>query len=211
MMRFRITYQKTEPLRYAGNLDLQKIWERYLRRAELPVAYSQGFHPQPRIQQACPLPLGFLSLDEKIDIYLDGDEHSPENVAKRLSAAPYPGIAITDVEVISLGDPPLTTRVASVEYLVEFFDPVQFDDLQERVKQLLASPKIPRMRRGKSYDMRPLIGSLEVQAGDDDRKCILAMCLAARPGATGRPDEVLAALGFDPFAARYTRTHLIFS
>ena len=211
MMRFRITYQKTEPLRYAGNLDLQKIWERYLRRAELPVAYSQGFHPQPRIQQACPLPLGFLSHDEKIDIYLDGDEHSPEKVAKRLAAAPYPGIAITDVEVISLGDPPLTTRVASAEYHVEFFDPVQFDDLQERVKQLLASLKIPRIRRGKSYDMWPLIESLEVQAGDEDGECFLAMCLAARPGATGRPDEVLAALGFDPFAACYTRTRLIFS
>jgi hypothetical protein len=58
MQRIRIQYAKTEPLRYTGNLDMHRIWERTLRRARLTIAYSQGFHPQPRLNQACPLPLG---------------------------------------------------------------------------------------------------------------------------------------------------------
>ena len=58
MERLRITYSKTAALRYTSNLDMHKIWERALRRARLPLAYSQGFHPQPRLTQACPLPLG---------------------------------------------------------------------------------------------------------------------------------------------------------
>lgn len=50
MKRIRIHYAKTEGLRYTSNLDMQKVWERALRRAGLPLYYSQGFHPQPRIQ-----------------------------------------------------------------------------------------------------------------------------------------------------------------
>jgi radical SAM-linked protein len=71
--RFRITYARTEALRYIGNLDMQKVWERYVRRLKVPIAYSQGFHPQAKIQQACPLPLGFLSTCEITDIWVDDD------------------------------------------------------------------------------------------------------------------------------------------
>src|SRR3989337_936583 len=110
MIRCRMTYQKTEALRYTGNLDLQKIWERFLRRADLPVAYSQGFHPQPRIQQAAPLPLGFLS-------------RAPSDVVAALDAMPYPGIEVRNVELVDISQPSLATRVLSSEYLAEFFDP----------------------------------------------------------------------------------------
>ena len=64
MERIRVYYSKTAPMRYTGNLDVHKVWEHTLRRARLPLAYSQGFHPQPRINQACPLPLGMTSRAE---------------------------------------------------------------------------------------------------------------------------------------------------
>ncbi len=51
-MRLRITFSKQGALRYTGHLDLHKIWERTARRAGLPLAYSQGFHPHPQIQLA---------------------------------------------------------------------------------------------------------------------------------------------------------------
>jgi radical SAM-linked protein len=60
MMRLRITFSKTGSLRYTGHLDLQTVWERTARRAGLPLAYTQGFHPGPRIQIASALPLGFI-------------------------------------------------------------------------------------------------------------------------------------------------------
>ena len=66
--RYRIQYKKTFELRYTAVLDIHKIWERYLRRAKLHLTYSQGFHPQPKLAQAAPLPLGFLSTDEFIDV-----------------------------------------------------------------------------------------------------------------------------------------------
>ena len=81
--RFRITYARTEALRYIGNLDMQKVWERYVRRLKVPIAYSQGFHPQAKIQQACPLPLGFLSPFEITDTWVDDDLATPESILPR--------------------------------------------------------------------------------------------------------------------------------
>ncbi|MDP3186130.1 MAG: TIGR03936 family radical SAM-associated protein, partial [Anaerolineales bacterium] len=63
----RITFSKTGALRYTGHLDLQRIWERTARRAGLPLVYSQGFHPQPKIQIAAALPLGFSGRAELVD------------------------------------------------------------------------------------------------------------------------------------------------
>ena len=72
-MRVRITFSKTPAMRYTGHLDLHRAWERAFRRAGLPLAYSQGFHPGPRLNLACALPLGFTSECEIVDAWLDGD------------------------------------------------------------------------------------------------------------------------------------------
>ncbi len=71
---------------------------------------------------------------------------------------------------------------------------------------MLESESIPRERRGKFYDLRPLIEALTA----DIESSTLQMTLAAREGATGRPDEVLTALGIEPEYARVERTRLIF-
>ena len=69
-MRIQITFSKQGSLRYTGHLDLHKLWERAARRAELPLAYSQGFHPQPKMNIAAALPLGFSSRCEVLDMRL---------------------------------------------------------------------------------------------------------------------------------------------
>jgi len=119
MQRFRITYAKQDALRFTGNLDIQKVWERYLRRAELPVAYSQGFHPQPKIQQACPLPLGFISETEITDIWLDDDLISTVDVQHRLTTTGQPGIAIRSVASIVLTCPALQSIMVSAIYQID--------------------------------------------------------------------------------------------
>ena len=70
-MRIQITFSKQGSLRYTGHLDLHKLWERAARRAELPLAYSQGFHPQPKMNIAAALPLGFSSRCEVLDMRLE--------------------------------------------------------------------------------------------------------------------------------------------
>jgi radical SAM-linked protein len=211
MKRFRIAYAKTEPLRYTGNLDLQKIWERFLRRADLPIAYSQGFHPQPRIQQACPLALGFLSPAEIADIFLDEDRLLPDHVHQALIQMPYPGIEIEEISEVSLTEPSLSTRVLATEVTAEFFDPIDEQALTSGVNLLLSAKSLPRTRRYRQYDLRPLIEHLDILPADGQFCTRLSMTLAARQGATGRPEEVLSALGFDPYDARYTRIGILFS
>jgi len=89
MQRIRLTYSKGGELKYTGNLDMMKVWERTFRRARLRIAYSQGFHPQPKIHQALPLPLGFTSENDLLDIWLTSEENI-ETILTRLNIALQP-------------------------------------------------------------------------------------------------------------------------
>jgi radical SAM-linked protein len=207
--RYRIHYSKTAALRYTGNLDIHKIWERSLRRAQLPLAYSQGFHPQPHLTQACPLPLGLLSRAEVIDIWLEA-ELEPAAIIASLRPALPPGLDVHTIEPVDLRQPSLPTQVASAEYMVTLLDSEKFTDMEQRVSTFLSEAEVKRELRGKIYDLRPLVEDLVVLPTDSDGHARLWMRLKAREGATGRADEVLMALGCDPFDARVERTRLIF-
>jgi len=76
---------------------------------------------------------------------------------------------------------------------------------------VLEAGKIIRSRRGKEYDLRPLIEELSLISGPNSDTPALFLRLSARQSATGRPEEVVSALGYDPFSARYIRTRLILS
>ncbi|GAP10681.1 radical SAM-linked protein [Bellilinea caldifistulae] len=208
MLRFRIQYNKDTPLQYVGNLDLHKVWERYLRRARVPVAYTQGFHPQPKIQQAAPLPLGFLSQNDLIDVWVEADQWSEKDFLTQLQATQQPGIEILSVATIPLNSPSLPTLILSSLYHVILLDPVNITELYTRLAELLDRSSITRTRRNKTYDLRPLIEKIELTPLPEGCAA-LEMQLSAREGATGRPEEVLSELGFDPYAARYVRTGFI--
>jgi radical SAM-linked protein len=206
MKRYRIHYKKTSALRYTGNLDMQKVWERTIRRGKLPVTYTQGFHPQPRLNQACPLPLGMTSRDEILDIWLDQDLEPAEVFSKMAKAAP-PGVELDRVEEIELSLPSIQTRIRSSEYMAQLLSPFETTDLEPVVQQLLSAGTLPRIRRNKPYDLRPLVEELEFLSSEGGNS--IRMLLAAREGATGRPEEVLEQLGVDPVCARVERTKLV--
>ncbi|HEX9030091.1 MAG TPA: TIGR03936 family radical SAM-associated protein, partial [Anaerolineales bacterium] len=190
-MRLRITFAKTEEMRYTGHLDLHRTWERIFRRAGLPLAYSQGYHPQPRINLAAALPLGFTSQAEIADIWLE--ESLPlEQISKVLNQALPPGLQLIGIQDVPTTLPSLQTQVAAAEYSVKLLDPI--DQLDDRLQEILNAVSLPRERRSKSYDLRPLILGLERQPNDPQGRPCLCMRLAAEEGATGRPEEVLAAL-----------------
>ncbi|NPV86046.1 MAG: DUF2344 domain-containing protein [Anaerolineae bacterium] len=208
MMRIRIAYAKTHPLRYTSNLDMQKIWERTLRRASLPIAYSQGFHPQPRLVQACPLPLGFTSQAEIIDLWLESDLSIAE-VQTALQRSLPPGITLKTVEAVDLRSPSLTNQVLAAVYVAELPAHVHDETLAERIQLLLAAQTLPRQRRGKHYDLRPLVLDICLIQSNNNHPLRLQMTLVARPSATGRPEEVLDALEIDPFSSRIERIRLL--
>jgi radical SAM-linked protein len=207
-MRARITFSKQGALRYTGHLDLHRLWERAMRRADLPLSYSQGFHPQPKISIAAALPLGFSSLGEVLDVRFNA-EIPTEEIATRLKDSLPPDIKIIRVESVDEREPALQTQVLSAAYDVHLTEPVDGSELTRKVEEMMMSESLPRERRSKFYDLRPLIETLNVIT-EADGKIWLQMKLAARDGATGRPEEVLNALGIEPEYTRVERTLLIF-
>jgi radical SAM-linked protein len=214
LYRVRLVYARRDALRYVSHLDMQLVWERTLRRAGMPLAYSQGFNPHPRLHLASALPLGFLSRCEMTDFWIDLPAGSPapdlSELSRSIQASAPPELEIQKCTLIPLSEPALQTQVQSSEYLATPLDPLSEGGLSQAVVQLLSATQLPRERHrkpgtpGKLYDLRPLIEALEIQPGP-----ALFMRLSAREGATGRPEEVLAALGEDPASWRVERLKLL--
>ena len=210
-MRIRITFAKQGALRYTGQLDLHRIWERTARRANLPLSYSQGFHPQPKIQLAAALPLGFSSRCELVDLRLDA-EVPLEGLVARLQAAVPPGLEILAVEQVDERSPALQTQIDFSEYEATLLEQVDGLQLSRNLEKLMSAASLPRERRGKHYDLRPLLDRLALNpapAIGNDIGYKIYMRLACREASTGRPDEVLAELGIPLEAARIERIGLI--
>ncbi len=196
-MRLRITFSKQNALRYIGHLDLHKMWERVARRADLPLAYSQGFHPHPQIQLAAALPLGFSSICEMVDMKLTADLPADETLRERIQQACPTGLRLLHLEIVEDRAPALQTQVQFAEYHVTLLEETDPETLNKQVESLLQAQALPRERRGKPYDLRPLLQDLSILPVDSAPPH-LKMTLAAREGATGRPEEVLLALGITP-------------
>ena len=221
--RIRIQFAKEGALRYIGHLDLHHIWQRSIRRAGLPLVYSQGFHPQPKIQLASALALGFSSRAEVVDIWIEKDA---EWDAEKLQAAVPEGITILDMQEVDLHGPALQTQVESAEYRVTLLDEIPAARVDEKLARLLEAESLPRPKRVKrkkrkrftsapqTYDLRPLIWELKKlpppEGEDREGGGVLLMKLSAQEGATGRPDEVLAEMGIPVEATRVERIMLNF-
>ncbi len=209
--RVRMVYARGEALRYVSHLDMHLVWERTFRRAKLPLVFSQGFNPHPKFHLACALPLGFLSRCELIDVWLQGNalpgtaqpESYPATVQMLAQQAAPPGLNILSSEEVPASVPPLQTQVTYADYLAESLSPIDAEALAQKVSDLLSRDSLPRERRGKPYDLRPLVAELETRTEGDQP--VLAMRLSAKESATGRPEEVLDALGFDPADFRVAR------
>lgn len=240
--RLRLTFAVRASLRWLGHLDLFRAWERVLRRAGLPLLYSQGFNPRPRMAIALPLPVGITGEDELLDIFLT-HPIPPLEIVHRVHPQLPVGLVIRSVEKVDLGAPSLQSQLRAAEYIARL--KTSSSDLSQRVQKLLAAESCPRQRRGREYDLRPLIQALSVDRtldpqdmgahssdfSDTSRPGMqevdpasdnvndqpveveqrLVMVLEAGERGTGRPDEVLLALGLDPLAADIHRRRVEFA
>jgi radical SAM-linked protein len=203
--RLRITFAKGEEIKYTSHLDLMRLWERTLRRARVPLAYSRGFNPRPKIAFAAPLPVGFTSRGEVMDVVLER-RMSPYNFARSLAPHLPPGLELLSVEEVYPQLPSLQSQVCSAEYRVTVAWDGSQEEMEGRLQELLSAEQLLRQRRGKDYDLRPLIEDLWIEGKEADG-WILGMRLRAGDQGTGRPDEVLGALGLaeGPHAVRRER------
>jgi radical SAM-linked protein len=208
----RVWFSTDDTVKYVGHLDMHRTWERAIRRARLPLAYTQGFNPQARLQFAAALPVGFTGQAEVADVYLN-EELLPEEFRQRLAVALPPGIRPVKAQPVGRELPSLQSQVNGAHYRVE----VETDDdeasFSERLAGFLARTEAWRERRkGKDvsrYDLRPLIQDLRYTGPISDGHSF-DVTMRAEPGATGRPDELLAELGFESAARRIVRVGLLF-
>lgn len=207
--RWRITYTVEGPLRYISHLEQVRVWERAIRRAGLPLVYSGGFTPRPRLQVAAPLPLGFASEAEWLDLWLE-QRVEPETIVCALTHTLPAGLAIRSIKEVPLGAPSLPSQVVAAEYVVRVERAVPAEEIRQRIEKLLATETLPRERRGRPYDLRPLILDLRLEE-DCAGEWGLTMLLSACEGATGRPEEVLDALGLADRFFQVTRRRILFT
>ncbi len=212
VQRLRLTFAKLGPTRFIGHLDLARALERSLNRAQVPLAYTQGYNPRPRMQLAAALPLGFTSECEIADIWLL-EKVDPQAAGQAMLARMAPGIEIKEVREVDLADPALQNQLLEADYIACVTEAVDPLVLSETVAHFLAAESIMRERRGKHYDLRPLVISLALAYDKDNQEPAveldLQMRLSMTPGKTARPDEVLDALDLDPLAALIHRRRLI--
>ena len=213
--RVRITYAKGEPIKFISHQDEFRLWERTLRRADLPLLYKRGFNPQPHMQFASPLGVGITGSQEFLDIILEPPVPVDELTA-RIRAKVTPGVTVHGIEEAPLKTPSPQSLLLGSDYTILIYAaPEEIPDglIQARMDAFLAQETVWRDRQRKSspyrYNLRPLVFELTYLGYDpaaEEHRIFLRV--QQRDGATGRPDEVVGALGLDDFARTLRRDRI---
>ena len=117
-VRLRLAYSKTGPARYLGHLDTMRELQRSLRRAEIDILYSEGFHPKPRLSFGDALPVGVESLCEMLDVRVHKSQPQGE-IPDRLNKTLAPGLKITAAREIPPDAPSIEASIRSVGFRFE--------------------------------------------------------------------------------------------
>lgn len=211
VQRLRIRFSRGEEVKHISHLDIMRLWQRALLRANISLAYSEGFNPHPKMSLAAPLAVGVTSDAELMDIIL-AQPVSPHNFTAVLSQQLPPGIRISQVQAVGLTLPSLPAQVRFAEYEVEVETSKKPAEVEAMARSLLALDKLPwehqRDTGPKRYDLRALIDDIwliECREG----MCALGMRLRCDNSGSGRPEQVASALGFDTPPLIMHRTRLV--
>lgn len=202
-MRIRVKFTKTGKIRWTSHRDVARMWERAFRRTDLPLAYSVGFSPRPKVSFGLALSTGHESLAEYLDLELDparSDGLAVDELPLRLTAALPDGIDVVDAAVIGDRRGSLQHEVTSSTFEV-IVAGATVEEVDAYVAAAVAADAIviTRTRKGTAVedDVRPAILSVDVLdevEGDDGRTCVRFRAeLATQPRGL-RPAELLIAL-----------------
>ncbi len=152
-MRIIAAFQKSKEISYISHLDVQRTLQRAFRRANLPLAYTNGFNPHPKLSFASALATGFSSTAEWIDIELDGDI-IPDEFIRRANAALPAGLRFHTAFSADDSIGTLSKLMNSAQYSIKLFpdNPVTKDTVQKSLRSLLKEPEIIVIKKTKSGD-----------------------------------------------------------
>jgi len=198
-VRYRLHYRKFGHAMVTSHLDTLRMMPRILRRACLDPVFTQGFNPHPKVSAGFPLPFGYASQDEVLDIYLKGKE---ENIIGKLNQALPEGFEVTASQEISCDQPSVFAATSGFIYTVAIDGGIP-PDLNPKIAGFLgASEIIQRRESAKSnqiLNLRPFVEDLRIEA---DRLLIIIKVLGGR---TVKVKEILQALQIDANTYRITR------
>ena len=216
-MRIRICYTKHGKVRFTSHRDVARIFQRALRRAGLPVAYSQGFSPRPKISFGLALSTGHSSDAEYLDIDLDPERVDGIEMGElpaRLTNELPQGMAVTAAVTVDRQTASLQQAVTSCTWQIDVAD-VAADTVAGAVARALAAESLvaTRERKGKKVtdDLRPGVlsldveGPIEAEQAEGGRVRLIAE-LATQPRAL-RVSELLGALDPPLVEHRVLRLH----
>lgn len=211
MQRLRLCYAQTGDARYIGHLDTARFWERVFRRVDLPLAYTQGYNPQARIQFASALPVGIEGENELLDVWLN-EAVDPEVWLERIRQTLPPGFRLKSIREVPLKAPAMQSQLQQTRYSIDFGTDIGGGELKARVRSLMALKELWRphhKRKDKTYDLRALIDEMQV----DESVTGVRLHLLVRSGSQGnaRVDEVLDSLGVVHIPHHTVRHELIFA
>jgi radical SAM-linked protein len=185
LRRLRSRFAKFGPAKFLSHLELFRAIVRAFRRAQVPLVFSQGFHPLPKVSFGPPLPVGYESWAEFLDYHIQ-DDLSPPEATSRLNAILPPGIKILETREIPLKSTAIFDSIHKILYAIRFPD---LDRLpREKGDRFLEEEKVPVFwsRKNKFLDLKAVVETLSFV---DDRT--LKMVMHSAPEAIPRPEEVL--------------------
>ncbi len=191
VQRLRLRYAKRGRLRFSSHRDFQRALERALRRAEIPMAFSAGFSPHPKVSYANSAPTGVASEAEYVEIGVT-ERCDPAAVRAALDEALPPGLDI--VEVVEANTPDFVQRLEASIWQIEL-PGLEVAEVEISAQKLMAQGEVMVERLTKNgvrtFDARGPVVSLVVESGPE---CAILMAVVRHATPSVRPDDVLTAL-----------------
>lgn len=188
----RMHYSKSDQMRFTSHLDLNRLFERALRRAGIQLVYTQGFNPHPKMSAGPPLTFGFTSLAEYLDIYLYRNRET--NIPFLLNRKLPEGIKIENAKTLYGKQDSLQSVINQAEYLIKLDKKFDQSYLNQRIAEYLKRTEIIIERERKNsvqeLDIKPFIDDIQTDAQSN----ALRVSTNIIQGRTVRISEILASL-----------------
>jgi len=149
-VRYRIKFSKLSRLRFIGHLDLQSLFQLCIKRAQLPIAYSNGFNPHQLMSFALPLSLGMASVGEYLDIELINKEDT-DIILNKLNLVMPDGLKVLEVRKLVQGEKNSASLVVAGVYEVTF--PKEFTITETEIQEILDKTEINVIKKSKKKDV----------------------------------------------------------
>ncbi len=211
LFRLRARFGRGGAVKFISHLDIIRLWMRTFVRADIPLAYTEGFNPRPRLSLAAPLSVGTTSEAELMDVVCRRPV-SPHFFRDAVNRQLPDGITVFQTFPVGLPVPSLQAQMRFAEYRVELPAEMDTDAVQAAIAYLLEQEHLPWQHRRdtgiREYDLRPLVEDISLE-GIEGTMCSLKMKLRCSSAGSGRPEQVTAALGFRERPITIHRTGLI--